>query len=248
MLKQYKDNFSVQAASYAAFRPHYPQELYDFLFTLPVAKETAWDCGTGNGQVAAVLAQKFEKVYATDISEAQLQKARQKPNINYYKASAEASGLADQSINLVTVAQAVHWFDFDLFYQEVERVAKPGAYIAIWGYGLLQISSEIDAVIDHFYNQTTGPYWDPERRYLDEAYATIPLPFQEISCPNFKISATWTRQQLIGYLSSWSSVQHYINKNGTSPLPELEKQLKVLWPDGNSLEVSFPVFMRAASV
>ncbi|WP_299821772.1 class I SAM-dependent methyltransferase [uncultured Pontibacter sp.] len=248
MPHQQKDNFSVQSASYAAFRPHYPQALYDFLFALPGAKQTAWDCGTGNGQVAAVLAEKYKHVYATDISEAQLQKATPKPNISYYKASAEASGLANQSIDLITVAQAIHWFDFDAFHQEVKRVAKTGTHLAIWGYGLISISKEINPAIAHFYQHVTGPYWDPERSHLDEAYRTIPFPYPEITCPDFEIKVTWNRQQLMGYLSSWSSVQHYIKKNGSSPLPKLESKLRQLWPDGLSIEVTFPVFMRLGVV
>ncbi|GAB3195735.1 class I SAM-dependent methyltransferase [Pontibacter aydingkolensis] len=248
MAYQHKDNFSAQSAAYAAFRPHYPQALYDFLFALPVVIQTAWDCGTGNGQVASVLAEKYKHVYATDISEAQLQKATIKPNITYTKAGAEASGLADQSINLITVAQAVHWFDFDAFHKEVKRVAKPGAFITIWGYGLLSISHEIDTIITYFYKHTTGPYWDSERRHLDVAYNTIPFPYKEVSCPGFEIKATWTREQFMGYLSSWSSVQHYIKQQGTSPLPDLKAQLLEQWPDGKSIEVTFPVFMRIGKV
>lgn len=248
MPRQPKDNFSAQAPAYAQYRPRYPQELYEFLFNLPGPKDTAWDCGTGNGQVAAELAEKYTLVYGTDVSQAQLQLATQAANIHYLVCPAENTPLADASVDLVTVAQAVHWFDFEKFRQEVRRVAKPGAWVAFWGYGLLQIEPKIDKVISHFYNHTIGDYWDPERRYLDEAYESIPFPYHEAEAPNFSIRLRWTLAHFIGYLSSWSSVKHYERKHGVSPLPDLEQELLPLWPEQEHKEIFFPVFLRVGQL
>ncbi|RIJ41699.1 class I SAM-dependent methyltransferase [Pontibacter oryzae] len=243
-----KDNFSAQAAAYAAFRPHYPKELYDFLYSLPGAKQAAWDCGTGNGQVAVELAEKYENVYATDISEAQLQRAPERANIKYILCQAEQTPLPAASVNIITVAQAVHWFDFEKFYTEVQRVARPDAWLAIWGYGLLQISPSIDPIINRFYFDIVGPYWDTERSYLDQKYTSIPLPFPEHPAPAFGIDLRWTLNHFMGYLSSWSAVKHYERKHGKSPLPDLQRQLQQVWPDNATQAIEFPIFMRLAAV
>lgn len=248
MVRKPKDNFSAQAAAYAAFRPHYPQQLYDFLYSLPLVRQTAWDCATGNGQVAAVLANEFEKVYATDISEAQLQRAPKLENITYLTCPAESTPLPDQSIDLITVAQAVHWFNSKQFNEEVKRVLKPDGFIAIWGYGLLRADEQLNQLLDTFYTQTVGPYWDAERFHVDKAYQSIPFPFAEKLAPAFNITVLWTRQQLVGYLSSWSSVQHYIRQNGGSPLPAFEAQLQETWAVDEVKEITFPIFLRLGQV
>lgn len=251
-MKISKDNFSRQAALYCKFRPHYPPELYHFLFSQPNSFEQAWDCGTGNGQVAVQLAKKFKKVYASDISRQQLEQAEQQENIHYLQARAEAVPIPDSSLDLITVAQAIHWFDFDAFYREVRRVAKPAALLAVWGYGLIRISPEIDPVLQQLYSGTLGPYWDTERKWIDEHYRGIPFPFAEMPAggpaQEFFISAHWTREQLIGYLSSWSSLQHYIQQQKHSPLPDFEEAIAPYWPQEETKEVSFPVFMRLGRV
>lgn len=243
-----KDNFSEQAAAYAAFRPRYPKGLYDFLYSLPGTKLAAWDCGTGNGQVALELADKYEKVYATDISQAQLQQAPERANIQYIRCQAEQTPLPAASVDLITVAQAAHWFDFEYFYAEVKRVARPGAWLAIWGYGLLQISASIDLIINHFYFEKIGPYWDAERRHLDQKYTSISFPFTEQPAPAFSINLRWTLDHFIGYLSSWSAVRHYELKHGKSPLPDLLKELQQVWPTNKALDIQFPVFMRLGAI
>src|SRR5438105_1919540 len=174
-----KDLFSGHASQYAAFRPTYPAELYDFLYQHVSHFENAWDAGTGNGQVARELAQKFKSVFATDISKKQLENAVVADNIFYWQA-AEQTSFAAKSIDLVCVAQAIHWFDRFKFFNEVRRVAKPDALLAIWGYGLLSIDHAIDEVVRDFYVSTIGSYWEKDRKLIDEEYQTISFPFQEI--------------------------------------------------------------------
>ncbi len=244
-MKDIKDNFSSGSADYATFRPESPAELYDFLLAHVALKRSAWDVGTGNGQVAAVLSDHFNSVYATDISAKQLANAVRKPNITYKEERAEHSSLADKSIDLITVAQAFHWFDFDAFYTEVRRVARPGALLAIWTYNLLSIDKgRIDDIINDFYFNTIGAYWDPERKYVDEGYQNVDIPFGEIETPVFNIRKRWDLAQFLGYISTWSSVGHYKRTEGADPVILLEERLKSHWQPDEVKDIDFPVFMR----
>lgn len=247
-MKAVQDNFSAGAADYARYRPDSPDGIYDFIYAHSPRFGTAWDCGTGNGQVAIRLASKFEDVYATDISDEQLKLAPQQPNIIYRKERAEATSLHDHSVDLITIAQAIHWFDFDQFYKEVKRVARPDALIAAWTYSLMKLTPEVNKIIDHFYRDVTGPYWDKERHLVDEGYASIPFPFQEIKAPDIFITRHWTLSELIGYLRTWSGVQHYIRQKQQDPTIELEKELRTVWGHSEKLEVRWPVHVRAGRV
>ena len=238
-----KDLFSGHAESYAQYRPTYPPELFSWLVSLVNDRNAAWDCGTGNGQVATVLARYFTQVYATDISEQQIAQAMQLHNIIYKVASAENSGFADASFDLITVAQAVHWFQFDYFYAEVKRVLKPAGIIAVIGYGLMYMDEETDAIIQHLYSQTLGGSWDAERRYLDEGYQTIPFPFTEITAPAFTMTIEWNVQQLLGYLQTWSAVKHYEKRTGINPVDKIATQLTATWKE-DVKTVSFPLLVR----
>ncbi len=242
-----KDRFSEHASSYATFRPTYPKELYQYLFALVESKQLAWDVGCGNGQVAFDLAAFFEHVVATDISAKQLQHAKQVANIIYKVAPAEVSGLEDSSVDLVAVGQALHWFDFEKFFKEVKRVAKPGAVVAVWGYGLLRIDPDIDKLIDTFYRHKVGTYWDAERKWVDEAYRTIPFPFEELEAPPLSIHFQWTREELLGYLSTWSAVRKYIAAHQENPVEQLMHEVTKHWHK-EKMPVHFPVFMRVGRV
>lgn len=239
-----KDNFSTQAAEYAIYRPTYPQQLYDYLFTLVDKKDAAWDCATGNGQVARVLAQHFTRVYATDISEKQLSEALKMPNIVYHVEPAEKVNVPDNSFDLITVAQAIHWFNFDDFYSEVKRTLKPNGLIAVIGYGVMFIDKKLDKVIHKLYEDILGKYWDPERRYIEEGYKTIPFPFDEITAPHFQIKTTWSFNQMIGYLNTWSSLQHYKKANDRNPLEYMFTELKEAWGNDAEKDVHFPILLR----
>jgi len=241
-VSQSKDRFSAHSKQYATFRPTYPKELYDFIFTHVKKFNNAWDCGTGNGQVARDLSSRFKNVFATDISEGQLANAYQANNIFYSKAG-ETTNFPDQSIDLITVAQAIHWFDIPKFYEEVKRVAGPDALLAVWGYSLLNITPEIDELILHFYTQTVGPYWDVERKLIDQQYKTIPFPFVEIPAPEFKFSFDWTLNEFEGYINTWSSVQKYIKANQVNPVDELIKKIRPLWKNKRQ-RINFPLFLR----
>ncbi len=236
-----KDNFSAQSKLYARYRPHYPPSLFEFLYEQVERFDKAWDCATGNGQVAGVLAQKFNTVYATDISQQQLDQAEEKQNIVYQVGSAENSGLTTK-VDLITVAQAIHWFDVDAFYKEAKRLSHEETYLAYWGYGLLKISEAIDPILFDFYDHTVGPYWDPERRIIEQEYRDIAMPLKNRVLENFSFSDTWSLETLRGYLTSWSAVQHYIKKHGNNPVDEFIQEVAPLW--GGQQNVDFPIFLN----
>jgi len=239
-----KDNFSKQSDLYSRFRPGYPKQLFDFLMPLVPDKETAWDCGTGNGQVAVRLSFYFNKVYATDLSSAQIENAHKRQNIFYAVENAEETLFPDNKFDLITVAQAIHWFEFEIFYRGAKRTLKPGGIIAVIGYDIFRINKKLDALTDQFYHDITGPYWDKERKYVEERYLTIPFPFKEIKTPGFTMSYNWTFEQVIGYLNTWSAVQHYFRKNNQNPVDKFSDKLKDAWGSVLKRKVIFPIFMR----
>ena len=243
-----KDNFSTYSKQYSKYRPTYPPELFDYIDSLIQAKDIAWDCGTGNGQVAFELAKTFNKVFATDISKEQIKNAVRRKNIEYSVQAAEQTVFEDQSFDLIVVAQAIHWFDFEKFYAEVRRTAKKNALICVIGYARIKVSSKIDDEIKLFYENIIGPYWDKERKYIDENYQTIPFPFDEIKVPEFTSKFNWTLEQLIGYLNTWSAVKHFINANGTNPVDDLKIKIKQHWRALEVKEVCFPILARMGRI
>lgn len=239
-----KDNFSLQSDEYAKFRPTYPAEFFNYLNAILPKKENAWDCGTGNGQVAFELAKTFNNVFASDISQSQIDNARKANNIKYSVQPAEKTNFENNKFDLIIVAQAIHWFDFQNFYTEVKRIARAEARLCVLGYGRIEISSEIDALITDFYTKIIGKYWDSERRFIDENYETIPFPFEEIKTPQFVNRHKWNLTHLIGYLNTWSAVKHYIKQNNENPVEALKTQLEKHWKKEEVKEVSFPILLR----
>lgn len=239
-----KDNFSIQSDDYAKFRPVYPQKLIDFLVSLTDHK-SCWDCGTGNGQLAIALAKYFDRVEATDISEKQLNNATPAPNVIFSKQSAEETNFPDRHFDLITVAQAAHWFDHERFNDEVKRLLKPEGALVLFGYGLVSVDDKVDPIIQSFYWDVTKPYWDSERNHIEARYETIPFPYREIPIhENFDIKREMTMEELTGYIGTWSAVQHFIKANGYHPVDKLRTDLGKLWKEGKR-EITFPVFIRA---
>lgn len=242
----FKDHFSVLAQDYANFRPRYPDTLFAALAEVAPAQASAWDCATGNGQAAAGLAAHFHEVYASDASAAQIAEARAPDNVRFAVAPAEASGLADASVDLVLVAQAAHWFDLPAFYAEAERVLRPGGVLALLTYSGVRINAALDPVLREFHQVAMGPYWPPERAHVENDYRDLPFPWPELPFPAQTMTATWTLDQLMGYLGTWSSVKAWREQRGDDPLPALRAQLLPLWPDAGAaaLTVSWPLPIR----
>lgn len=243
-----KDNFSTRADRYAQFRPTYPDALFEHLFNLAPGRQAAWDCGTGNGQVAQRLASVFHAVEATDISRQQLDNAVVLPNIHYSLQPAEKTNFPDHHFDLITVAQAIHWFDFDAFYAEARRTLKPGGILAVIGYNLPRFTAAVDAVIEGFYRDVVGPYWDKERHYIDENYQTIPFPYTDLPMPAFTIDVQWSFDHLMGYIETWSAVNHYQKEKAENPVAGIEPRLKAAWGEAGQLSGQFPILLRVARV
>ena len=243
-----KDYFSGHAKGYAAFRPVYPDELYAFILKHVNRTKKAWDCGTGNGQVAKRLAENFERVDATDISQNQIGQAPPVENISYHVCPAEQTSFPNNHFDLVTVAQALHWFELDKFYAEVKRVTVGGGVIAVWGYSLNTVNKNVDELTLDFYSNTVGPYWDPARRMVENRYEDLPFPFDPIPFPGFAITLLWTLAEYIGYLRTWSATQAYIRANNTDPTDGLFHKLQAYWGPEEIKSVTFPLFGRMGRV
>ncbi|MGI4875014.1 MAG: class I SAM-dependent methyltransferase [Janthinobacterium lividum] len=243
------DRFSTQSALYARYRIAYPPELYDWLWPQVPDWACAWDCATGNGQVAAVLAGRFTQVEATDLSAQQLAQAPALSNVQYQVASAEHTPFADQSFDLITVGQAVHWFDPLAYHQEVRRVARPGAVLAEWGYNLCRLETlALNQVLDYFHDHTSLPYWDANRHHISDEYARIPFPFADVQRAHFAVKKHWAVADMLGYLRTWSATANYARQHhGADMVALVADELTRLWGAGER-EVVFPVFARAGRV
>ncbi len=245
----YKDHFSGNAKGYAAFRPHYPDALFSYLATLPDRQQRAWDCAAGNGQAALGLVKYFEEVKATDASETQIANAIPHHRIEYGVCTAEQSTIESASIDLVVVAQALHWFDFERFFVEVRRVTRRDSCIAVWCYGLHSINPQIDVPINYFYHDVLGPYWSSERRWIENRYENIPFPFKRLPTPLFYMHAQWCLPDLLGYWDTWSAVQAYKQAMRCNPMREIEGRLKAAWGRPDQIyTVTWPIYLIAARV
>jgi SAM-dependent methyltransferase len=240
----FKDHFSKQAADYAKFRPRYPHEMFEYLGSLAPSRKLAWDCGTGNGQAAVGLASIFDRVLATDASEKQISNAHPHERVEFRVAPAEQSSIKSGTIDLIMVAQALHWFDLDRFYEEARRVLKPNGVLAASAYNLLHIEAAIDEIVNRYYYEVVGPYWPPERE-LVEQFAELPFPFHEIDPPKFEMTAQWNLDHLLGYLRTWSSTQRFIAANQRDPLNEIANELHGAWGHAkHTRHAIWPVTLR----
>ena len=230
MTSTFYDHFAPVAQNYADFRPTYPDALFAWLAAIAPRRELAWDCAAGTGQASVGLAGLFAHVVATDASAAQIAAATPHPRIDYRIAPAEASGLPDDSVDLITVAQALHWFDLAAFYIEARRVLRPDGVLAVWTYGVLTVEGAcVDELVQEFYHDTVGPYWPAERRHVEDGYRSLPFPFMEMTAPPFAMETAWTLPQLLGYFRSWSATARFAAINGSDPVEPLAGQLAPAW-------------------
>ncbi len=243
-----KDLFSRQTKSYARYRPTYPEELFNYIMGYTSNRNRAWDCGTGNGQAAIVLGTYFSEVKATDISNEQLACASSRSNLEYLCCPAENTPFPDSYFDLITVAQAYHWFNFSAFEKEVHRVSKRGGIIAIWGYNLVSTNNQtIDKIIKNFYTNIIGPFWDAERKYVEQNYATIPFNFPLVGEQKFSIERNWSLDDMTGYLNSWSAVQNFISAQQYNPVEIVSSELGHYWKKDTLIPITFPVFVKLGS-
>lgn len=241
----FKDYFSGHSHDYRKYRPHYPASLFSHLAGLAPRRQRAWDCATGNGQAARGLALHFSQVFATDGSFNQIENAAGDRSIHYAVSRAECSCFQTGSLDLITVAQAMHWLDFNVFFAETDRVLVENGILAFWCYGLGRISPRVDEVIRTFFFTILGPFWPPERRYIEEEYRTISLPMDEIPAPRFVIQAEWDLHALLGYLETWSAVKRYRAGKQEDPFDIIMPQLLAAWGEAErKKKICWPVFLR----
>ena len=249
----FADQFSTVAAAYATYRPHYPPALATVLAERCSARGAAWDAGCGNGQLSASLAPHFDHVIATDPSQQQLDAAELQVRVEYRCTTAEASGLPDASIDLAVAAQAAHWFDWPRYVAEVARVARPGALVALVSYGILHVEGGLEpdrdragAIVEDYYRNVAGPYWPSARRHVEDGYRDLSWPWAPVAAPALDMTAQWTREDLVGYVATWSATQKLRAAVGDAPFDALRERLATSWADGERREVRWPLAIRLA--
>ncbi|HEX3868195.1 MAG TPA: class I SAM-dependent methyltransferase [Gemmatimonadaceae bacterium] len=243
------DHFSVVSAGYAAYRPRYPLALFEAVVPLAPRRRLAWDCAAGSGQATIDLANWFDHVIATDMSLSQISSAPEHPKVTWYVAKAEQSKIASDTVDFIAVAQALHWFDQAAFFAEARRVAAPDGILAVWSYGSIEIDGELGRAVSHFEHDSLGQYWPAERNYVNELYATIRFPFDEIRVPPVQMEEHWTQQQLLGYMRTWSARSRYMATNGKDPVDEFEHDVAKLWRDADTPRtMRWPLTIRVGRV
>jgi SAM-dependent methyltransferase len=241
-MNTFKDLFSVQAKDYAKYRPTYPPELFQFLSTISKKRNKVWDVGTGNGQAAIELSKYFDSVFATDPSEKQIAEAAQAPNITYKVEAAETPTV--ENVDLITVAQAFHWFKHDQFAEACKKVAAPNCHLVVWSYAICSITPEVDAAVEKLYNGLLGPYWEKERKLVENGYSTVVMPFTEITPPKIDMSIDWSFEQFSGYLKTWSALQTYLKTNSTTKIEEAFADIAYAWGIQEKRKITWPMNVR----
>jgi len=244
----FKNLFSEFANNYAKYRPDYPKELFTYLASLTDQHDLAWDCATGNGQAALALTKFYQKVIASDASQTQIDNAKNHPKIEYHAWPADKTPLGDKSLDLITVAQALHWFANDAFYQEVKRLIKPNGVFAAIGYGMANITPDVDNIVAKIYGETK-PYWAPEREHCDTMYRELYFPFEKITTPSFQLIKQWNLSELLGYLNTWSGLNTYIKAGNDNPTERYFDELLSAW--GNPQEqkqITWPLILLVTRI
>lgn len=246
----FKDHFSGNSAGYAAYRPRYPAALAHHLAALAPGRSLAYDAGCGSGQLSVLLAAEFDRVVASDASAQQIAKAEPAPRVEYRVAPAQDSGLPAASTDLVTAAQAAHWFDLPAFYAEARRIGRPGAALALVTYGILTFDDPaFDTAFTHFYGEVVGPYWPFERRHVESGYRTLDFPFPELDVPALSIEVAWDLAAFLGYVGTWSAVKEARAAIGEAPLADFASRMADLWGDGAAVRpIRFPLSVRAGRI
>ncbi len=249
MVAAFNDHFSQLASGYGRYRPGYPAGLFKYLAGTVGRCGLAWDCATGSGQAALGLAQHFDRVVATDASQAQIAHALPHAKIAYAVSVAERTPILSRSIDLIAVAQALHWLDRTVFFKEAMRTLKPDGVIAVWSYNLLRVDPKVDQIVNDFYTQMVGGFWPAERRWVEQGYVGVDFPFADQPVPDFRMTATWTLHRLMGYLGTWSGVQRYREHHGRDPLDTIRSDLESAWGDpGVAKAVRWSLSLRVGRV
>ena len=247
-MSDFADHFSGHATAYQAYRPRYPEALFDWLVAQAPGRGLVLDCGTGSGQAAVSLAERFTRVIAIDASEAQISHAVAHARVEYRVAPAEAPGVTPASVDMVTVAQAFHWFDASRFFAAAHAALRPGGVLALWAYAAANVAAPVDEIVLDFRARIVGPDWPDERCLVDDSYRAVVIPpsFAEFGAPPFELHATWVLDEYVGYIGTWSAVHRHRNRKGDDPVPQLRQALARAWPDAERRLVRWPLSVRVA--
>lgn len=239
----FADHFSAFADRYAAYRPHYPPALVAAIADRCAHRDVAWDVGCGSGQLSVALAGRFARVIACDPSQAQLDHAERAPRVEYRLAPAEASGLPDASADLAVAAQAAHWFDWPRFVVEAGRVVRPGGLIALVTYLNAELTGDAGALLVEFYRVLQG-HWPGGRVHVNNRYRDLTFPWPSVAAPEIEMTAQWTRDELFGYVTTWSATAKLVAAGGAAQVDELRRRLEVVWPDNEPRQVRWPLTLK----
>ena len=241
--------FAQGGSDYARYRPEYPAALGTYLANLATDRAKALDVGCGTGQLTGLLAEHFASVVGTDPSASQLASAEPHPAVRYVLSPAERLPDDFADFNLITVAQAAHWFDLDTFYREARRVSAPGGILALISYGVMRLDDELQQRFQTFYYDEIGPYWPAERQLVDDGYRTLMFPFTEIPTPAMSINLAWPLEGLLGYISTWSAVKKAQDAGKSMLLEAFSQDIRRLWGNPETLrQIVWPINMRVGAL
>lgn len=244
-MSEFKDHFSEASDDYRKYRPRYPESLYKWLHAQVAHPAVVWECGAGSGQATAHLAGHFHKIIATEPSAEQIKQAPPLDNVEYKVSAAETYTTEPESIDMVVVAQAIHWFDHHKFFAKVDENLKPGGLLVVWGYQLMEVNDALDPLLKEFHDVFVGDYWPKERQLLNNGYSEIEFPYAPIKTPDFKMTDEWSYAHLLGYLNTWSATKAFSRANGKNPVDLWQEKLKAAWGDKESQKVSWPLVLYA---
>ncbi|KQK04108.1 putative methyltransferase DDB_G0268948 [Brachypodium distachyon] len=257
--------FLKQAKQYAATRPAYPPELFEFIASKTARHDLAWDVGTGSGQAIAPLAKLYKEVVGTDTSAQQLSYAPPLPNVRYVHTPADlplagihAAVAPPSSVDVITVAQAFHWLDLPRFYADARSVLRaPHGVLAAWCYTEPRVDAggAVDAAFWRLY-EASQPHWAPNRKMVDDEYRSVEFPFDPVDGEahtgpfEFSTERRMDLDDYLTYISSWSAYQTAKDK-GVELLDEATvREFAAAWGGDRGVvkTVRYPVFLRIGKV
>ena len=240
--------FSDKSDLYARARPSYPEEIFNYLAGLCSETHLAWDCACGNGQAAINLAQQFDSVYASDVSPAQIGNAKKHPRVQYSVGTSEDVRFDDRSMDLICVAQALHWFDYERFWPQVLRLLKPNGIFCAFGYNLPSINTEIDTLIQKYILDVIDPFWAVQNQLLWNDYKDIDFPFTQIRQPEFSMTKAWSLAELFAFLHTFSATRRCMDSKGDSFFNKAYEKVEKSWSNPESKKiVSFELVFYVCS-
>ncbi len=185
----------------------------------------------------------FDEVCATDVSDEQITNAPSHPRISYSVSPSEKTSFDDNAFDLVCVAQALHWFDFDRFWPEVKRVLKPGGVFSAWGYTWLHVDRDIDGLIQRCILDTVAPYWAPQNKLIWDHYQDVEIPFIRLDSPHMKMEFAWNLDQLFNFLHTFSATRRCMEEIGDAFFVDAYKMAKSIWGDPSETKSMYVDFV-----